>query len=365
MSNNDVLIRDFIYVDAERLYSLYSQVFEGVADQIVESFIAGLSTTDSQKGTFLQGSSIETQIAEASRRTENKSLYDHMYNQLERKLHSVIVDASKITTEDYQSILDQTFMIKVSGTAEIEDYHRLAMFMERFNEIADAIGYSQLVGIREVMNKGWTEEKQQIKQITDRNQKSTAKRRLEKKKKDFERKIEDFLEQTGLRQDETSLSNLCLFIEMFNPEGFEITISPIDGDGSIVYRGILGRQGLRIQPDFLRALYGSAVESTWTMVGKVTYIPSQIDDLESADLNHEGKESVFGENRNQEQTDTQETQKSEESEIEELISDTEEIESATDEEKPSMRDPFRNMFNAASSLSERKSSLSLHWSDTT
>jgi hypothetical protein len=63
MPQNNIAIRDFIYVDADRLYSLYSQVFEGVADQIVESFIAGLATTDSQKGPLLQGSSTEAQVA--------------------------------------------------------------------------------------------------------------------------------------------------------------------------------------------------------------------------------------------------------------------------------------------------------------
>lgn len=78
MKTEGKVVRDFIYVDVERLYSLYSQVFEGVADQIVQSYMAASATTDSQKESLLRGGSIEAQVAEVSRRTENKLLYDHM-----------------------------------------------------------------------------------------------------------------------------------------------------------------------------------------------------------------------------------------------------------------------------------------------
>ena len=155
MPNHDIKVRDFIYVDADRLYSLYSQVFEGVADRIVESYTAGFSTTDSQKGPPLQGSSTEAQVAEVSRRTENKFLYDHMYSRLEKRLDSVITSATEVTSENFQSKLEQAFIVRVSGTAEIEDYDRLNMFMERFNELADAIAYSQLIGVRETLKAGW------------------------------------------------------------------------------------------------------------------------------------------------------------------------------------------------------------------
>ena len=36
-STTNKVLRDFIYVNLERLYSVYSQVFEGVVDTIVRS----------------------------------------------------------------------------------------------------------------------------------------------------------------------------------------------------------------------------------------------------------------------------------------------------------------------------------------
>jgi hypothetical protein len=82
MNMGDSVIRDFIYVDVERLYSLYSQIFEGVTDQIVQSYMDASASVSSDSGTESRqrAVSIEAQVAEMSRRTENKFLYDHMYS---------------------------------------------------------------------------------------------------------------------------------------------------------------------------------------------------------------------------------------------------------------------------------------------
>lgn len=317
---NGMTIRDFIYVDAERLYSLYSQVFEGVAEQIVESFIAELTSSESHKGSIMGGSSKDAQVAEASRRTENKSLYDHMYNRLERKLDAVITNATDITLENYHEVLTEAFMIKVSGPSEIEDYERIDLFMKRFNELADVIGYSQLHGIRTAIEAGWKEKESEINQLSDRNKKAAAQRQLDKEKKDFEKRVQDFLEQSGLRQDEKLLGYLRLFIEIFNPHGFEITVNPPKSNQKIVYRGVVDRKWLRVQPDFLRALYGQAVKSTWTMVGKITYIPY-------TDLPNERTLVTPPDNPG--------------------VDDENNLLSKVESTNPSMRDPFRNMFTAA------------------
>ena len=97
---------------------------------------------------------------------------------------------------------------------------------------------------------------------------------------------------------------------MFNPDGYEITIIPSESRGDLVFRGILDKRWLRVQPNLLKALYGTFAESNWIMVGQPTYLPrGKIPEL---------GESLIG-------------QGSEEVKM----------------EAPSMRDPFRNMFRAA------------------
>ena len=88
MSGTNKIIRDFLYLDSERLYSLSSQVFEGVADRIAESFQSEHSRTDTAR--TLTGKNLDEKVANAALRTESKLLYDHLYNQLEERLKDVI-----------------------------------------------------------------------------------------------------------------------------------------------------------------------------------------------------------------------------------------------------------------------------------
>lgn len=302
MKNRKKMVRDFIYVDVERLYSLYSQVFEGVADQIIQSYVDGVLSRDFQKGPILQGSSIEAQVAEVSRRTENKFLYDHMYNRLEASINEAILEPEALSSENYRTVLKQASVIKVRGSAEIEDYKRIRVFLEKFNSLAEAIAYSSAVseeskaGIRDLENS--------IRGLRDRNKRARASEQLRRLKEP-----KHLAREMGLSQDEKLLSNLGLFTEMFYPDGFEITIIDERGSGNVVFRGVLDKRWLRVQPDMLRALYGGFVESKWTMVGQLTYVPG----VESPEVN--GGLTI-------------QTTKEGEKEI------------------PSMRDSFRNMFRA-------------------
>jgi hypothetical protein len=70
-------IRDFVYIDIDKLYSLYSQTFEGIAEKVVQSYIDRLTSKDFQKGAPLGGASIEKQAEELSSRTESRVLHDH------------------------------------------------------------------------------------------------------------------------------------------------------------------------------------------------------------------------------------------------------------------------------------------------
>ena len=92
-NKNTKNVREFIYVDVPKLYSIYSQVFEGITDKIVEERI-NQEITGRVQESILKQASAESQALEASRRTESIVLHDHMYNRLESALSSVLHDAS-------------------------------------------------------------------------------------------------------------------------------------------------------------------------------------------------------------------------------------------------------------------------------
>ena len=297
------VVRDFIYLDVEQLYSLYSQAFGGVADQIVESSFDELETQESRRGSPLSGKSLEQRVGEASLRTESKVLHDYMYNRLEREIKDSILPASGVTKDDYADRLKGAAMVKVAGSAEIDDFDWLTTFLKKYNKIAEAIAYATLSSDEYKQSLRTIEET--VRQTKDRNVKSRLKQRL-KHAKDPQKQAEEM----GLAQDQTMLENLALFAETFYPGRFEITIIPSQGAGDVVFRGVVKKEILRLQPKFLKALYGSYVRLTWTMVGQLTYLP-----IEGAEDTEEGNSLSQGSNMT--------------------------------EEAVSMRDPFRGVFGAS------------------
>lgn len=300
------MVRDFIYLDVERMYSLYSQVFEGVADQIIQSYIYELQSKDYQRGPILQGASVEAQVAEVSLRTENKFLYDHMYNRLETNISEAILEPSGVSPDNYREVLAPAFMIKVRGAAEMEDYDRIKTHLDKFNTLAEAIAYAHTLSdefqaaLRELeasaagkVRDERTKVKQQLKKLKDPKQ---------------------VAKEMGLSQDEQLLSNIRLFVETFHHGGFEIIIIPAQEVEGVVFRGVVDKRWLRVQPDLLKALYGVSAESNWTMVGQVTHLPK----VEIA-----GMETPMEQELSTEASEEQEA-----------------------EEEPSMRDPIRSIFGA-------------------
>ena len=140
------IVRDFIYLDADRLNSLYSQVFEGVAEGIVKSRLYGEIQATTQKGPITKGEIAEAQFAEKYQTTENKVLNDYMYSQLEARLSDDILQPSGITPENFRELLSGAFMVKVSGKTEIGDYNRVQAFAKEYNDLVGKAAFAETMG---------------------------------------------------------------------------------------------------------------------------------------------------------------------------------------------------------------------------
>lgn len=263
MTNETKNIREFIYLDVPKLFSLYSQVFEGISEKIVEERINQIITGETQIS-FIKQSESSSQALEASRRVESGILHDHMYNRLEKKIESTMIDASKINKDKIKEKLSECPIIKISGRSEIEDYERLNILLEKFNEISTIIAYSMIIGnpelqasINELQTKLTTLSGKQKKNIESQlNELKDSKKLAEKQ---------------GLAQDPMMLKNLKSFGEIFNPNGYDIVITS-NNLPDIHYRGVLNRNWLRIDPQLMRQLFGGQSEAPWSMVGTVTHI---------------------------------------------------------------------------------------------
>lgn len=260
-----------------------------------------------------------------------------MYNLFEREIQNTIVVPSEVTSENYREKLENIFLIKVSGKSEIEDYERVKLFAKRFNELTAGIAFAKTIneiGINQ----------HQAEALLENTQDKTLKAQLRayiQKLKNPDKLSKD----AGMYQDEQLLSVAQLFTDMFYPEGFDVTIAPVDGAEDVVYRGVLDKRWLRVSPNFLKALYGGYTEFTWTMVGQITHLPGgQLPSVESL-IPRTGQETPPGL-----EVEAEEHKEEKDSEEKEEGGTSETDSSAPAEESPSMRDPFRGIVGALRSF---------------
>lgn len=242
-------IRDFIYLDKDRVNSLYSQVNEGVAEAIVNSYVSSKETGEKVTKPIL-GQSTEDKVGEYSNVTENKILHDHIYNKLEEILKDNIYIPKDINKDNYKEKLQDKFIIKIKGKVKIHNYNRMKMYLKEFNNIGEIVAYS----------------------IYSSNTDSSEENKRGKQKYEDNKQIKEIIKEKGLKQDQKTLDGLNKMIELFNDDGFELIIQ---GDNQeIIYRVVLDTAYLRLNTDMLRILYTQNPINEWTIVGQITYLPN-------------------------------------------------------------------------------------------
>jgi len=269
-------IRDFIYLDVEKLYSLYSQVFEGVADQIIQSFVDSSTHKNVEGGSIFKGGDLETEIVEISRRTENKFLFDHMYTRLEEKLKPSIIDEKQITSLNFQDITSKALLVKVFGTARIMDFERLRNFTEDYDYLTEALTYISNFSSGELVNHRNEISRLEflISKIKDKNQKTRSERELTEQENAYWRKFNELKKKLNLYIDHDLLEYISTVTQKFYFDNFELMISSSE-DLKIGYRAILDKKWLRLQPNLFQSLFGSNTSSELVLIGQITYFPSK------------------------------------------------------------------------------------------
>lgn len=335
MSTENKSIRDFIYLDGDRLNSLYSQVFEGVAEEIVKAKLHGEIQKDTQSGGITKGQIAEAQFSEFQQSTESKVLYDYMYAQLESGLKEAILEPSELTTNNYREKLIDAFMVKVIGKAEVEDYDRIKIFAENFNELVSSFAYAETVN---ALGMNIYQLEALIPHLKGES-KTTARDLVQKLKNPAK-----LAQSKNYSQDPQLLSLISDFTEMFYPKGFEISVTPVTGTKDIVFRCVVDRSWLRLKPETLKALYGGYTEFNWTLVGQITYMPgSELPEIPQVNTSTIS-EVAAGLETSHEDTQEGEPTESNASSPGENESPKNEVQQGVTQNFPSMRDPFRNAF---------------------
>lgn len=271
------VIRDFIYIDVERLNSLYSQVFQGVVNSLVSTELNESEDAHTQKGgKDYSGSTLEARVAAASYKTESKLLHDHMYNLLENRIQNAIIEPINIDSSNCVDLLGQAFMIKIRGSAEIWDYERLKFIFENFNEIGLALSYITNFQHRQGYAQLLKNLENEIKEVKKASNRKNEISQLQKQIDDLKKLLDpvEVAKNASLHFDESFLKSISSLTSTFYSGGLEVVIHPQGVSENILFRSVLDAQWLRISKEHLRALYAGQKAVNWIVVGQVTYVPN-------------------------------------------------------------------------------------------
>lgn len=280
------VVRDFIYLDIDRLNSLYSQVFEGVARSITESIVRHEQRTEETKGTPLSGRTLEEQMADASRQTRSKVLYDHMYNRLEAELQDAFevppklevnpnlpeVEASDVEGVDLlegQNFFENHELMRVTGYPVMLDYQELKQFTDYWEAIEQGMGTAD----QEVGHAARIENlREQVRNAPDRDERTRLKKEISK----LEKEREAAFDNPNVSVE--TMEFIGTILEISYGDAFDVLINREQDSRMISFRGILNRKWLRLSSKRLKALYGgSAPGVKWTMVGRLSYNPLAVE----------------------------------------------------------------------------------------
>ena len=164
-------IKSFLYLDEYKMYSISSQILEGLTESLIN--VRGTSKEDEERqtGPFGSGRVIAEIWQQESRQHERKYLHDYSYTLFEQHLkHERSVPT--VTSDNIEEVvpsLGGINFIEVRSKAIFNDMNILREIIEGFNDLGEALTYltnaEKIVSAHKAIDK--LEET-----ITDRNRKA-------------------------------------------------------------------------------------------------------------------------------------------------------------------------------------------------
>ena len=136
-------IRSFVYLDEYKMYSISSQIFEGLTEYVVDYSLEGEEEKEEQRGRVGSGRVLADIIRKEAGTEEKKFLHDYSYTLFEKKLiedQKVIVINPDSIAERINEISNHD-LIKVSGKVIFNDMGLIIEKIKNFNEFGESLTY--------------------------------------------------------------------------------------------------------------------------------------------------------------------------------------------------------------------------------
>lgn len=246
------------------MYSISSQIFEGLTEYILKSENTNTKEKEEQKGPVFSGRVLADIIEKDINYTEKKFLHDFSYNLFEEALQKdnrvLEINKSNISTE-LDKIPDYSF-IKITSNVVFNDLETMEKTISSFNRMGEALGFITLKAKYDELMK---EAKEDLKNIKDRNQKSNAIHTL-KNKASFKKILID----EGLNLDDDYLKNMEYLIQYGYHRQFEVQMPLSNSDKVSLFSAQLNRDNLKESENNIVKKYSRESEKEFTLFGIVT-----------------------------------------------------------------------------------------------
>lgn len=136
-------MRNFLYLDEYKMYSLSSQLFEGVTDYILHESKTHKADNATQKGPVASGRVIAEIIETTSASIEKKFLHDYAYSIFEDKLSSAEkltnIDSSATFQELNPEISGSKKFVRITARAQFLDSKDVVKTLDTLGDMQDSI----------------------------------------------------------------------------------------------------------------------------------------------------------------------------------------------------------------------------------
>ncbi len=248
-------VRDFIYLDVDRLKSALSQMDKGLIETVSKADSRTKQVGGGAGGGIaaVVGLSAKAEFLWANEQTETRTLHDHIYNLVEDALTESkmlfqipgTVSVDEIEAHALQERLDETAFVLVSGHVIINEFERMREFMDRFNEIGRFLALCS---------------------ISDETGLS---------KSEHERRIRAEIEANGLELPKDFISGMGVVFDVFYKDRIVIKVRPLENSPVGTFAGMLRPEFLREPIDTIVYKYGTAPATPWRMLAQVASIPRE------------------------------------------------------------------------------------------
>lgn len=246
------MIRHFLYLDEQKMYSLSSQLFEGITEYILNENTSDKKEETQQKGPIASGRILADVINSTVKSSEKRFLHDYSYNLLEKKL----IEQKNILEVNNENIneIEKYSFIKIKAKATFNDINKINELFQNFNKLGE--GITRLTVEEEI------EKKIKLASSSD----ELLKIESESKKLRDDKHIHKLAKERNLYKNEKFLNELTMLTNYGFSEEFEIQ----QKINNYLFTSTLNRDFLREKENILIKKYARKTEKDIFVVGIIT-----------------------------------------------------------------------------------------------